>query len=91
MLDIYIYLLSNITPIFQDHINNTCNIYLSVSYCALVLSLFLPYPLLSCLAAFSLRLNFIGKFHRKHEMLISFMSLVKVQKLVSKVQPNKER
>ena len=33
----------------------------------------------------------IAKFIGKHEMLISFMSLVKVQNLVSKVYPNKER
>ena len=49
---------------FQDQYNNTCNSYLSVSYHVLVLPLFLPYPLLSLLAAFSIRLNFMDKFIR---------------------------
>ena len=41
---IFIYLLSRITPIFQDQYNDTCNSYLSVSYCVSVFPLFLFVP-----------------------------------------------
>ena len=94
-ITIFILLFSSITLIFFKNNINTCNISLSVCYCVSP-SVFIFFAFsaschLSCLLSCLLNLACLAScLYRKHEMLVSFMSLLKFKLLVSIVAKFRE-